>query len=382
MPTPGVPAGSGPATSAQIQPAAGDYLLGPDDVISIHVVNFPEFDAAELVVPPDGKIAVQLLGQIKVAGKTVDQVASELQEGFSDYIKGYSVTVGLVHKRTARAISVYGYAMRGGTIPFHEGTHVLDAIAEMGGAGQTGDLSKVVVTHHDGSSVALDLSNPETKASTPANILLAQGDLVYVPERHDMVNVVGEVVNPGSVTYQDAMRVPEAIKAAGGVKEESADLKAASITRDGKKIPLDLDAYYKGTDSSADIAVEPGDTIEIPEVRNRIYVFGAVGHNGFFNFKPGDRVLDAISAQGGYSANADLRKVSVITIDKQKDLSHIQYVNIDGFLHKGDLKENVALQPGNVIFVPDKKRGFRLVDILTPLAAVNLIRGVGALFGF
>jgi protein involved in polysaccharide export with SLBB domain len=46
----------------------------------------------------------------------------------------------------------------------------------------------------------------------------------------------------------------------------------------------------------------PGDRLPITEIGNWVFVIGAVAHPGFYNFKPGDRLLDALDAAGGLTS--------------------------------------------------------------------------------
>ncbi len=148
----------------------------------------------------------------------------------------------------------------------------------------------------------------------------------------------------------------------------------------GKESKLDLDALLKRGDISVNTKLSAGDRILIPEVRNRTYVFGAIARPGFYIFKDGDRILDALNGLGGPTQNANLAKINVIRIDKAKNTAAVQEVNIEKFLKKGDLKANIPLGPGDVLFIPDKKRGFRLEDVFGILSGVNLINGLAGIF--
>lgn len=363
----------------RINPVPGAYILGPDDEIGIHVTGYEQFNQAGLVIPPDGRITVDLLPPITATGMTVEVLARELKAQWSEYLKNIAVTVSLLHRRPPEAISVYGHAPRNGPIEYRPTLRLLDAVAQMGGAGTEGDLSRLNVTHRNGTTQTLDLSLPETKANAPANIILQEGDLIYVPLRNARVTVTGEVTRPGDLPFHEGMKLMDAISEAGSYHSESADLSEANLSRGGKTLPLDLEMLYRRGHTDLNIAMEPGDSLYIPEVRNRIYVFGAVGHSGYFNFKPGDRVLDALTSMGGYTQEADIRHINVIFVDKAKSVTKVDKVNLDLFLRKGDLKQNLALSAGNVLFVPTRKKGLNLVESLYSL---RLITGLAGAFGF
>jgi polysaccharide export outer membrane protein len=352
--------------------AASPYVLAGDDEISIKVVNFPDLSISEVLVTPDGNISVPLLGTLNVTGQTTEQVAETLSSRWSKYVINPSVNVSLVQKRKQNVL-FYGSVSKAGTTDYRPNMHILSALAEAGGSLPTGDLSAVTVTHPDGQNQVLDLSHPETKGGTAMDIMLQPGDVVYVPERTQMVSILGEVTTPGSYDYKDDMTVLEALKAAGGVKPETADLADASLLHNDKEQPLDLDALLNKGDLSLNTKLAAGDRIVVPEAHDRVYIFGAVSHPGYYAYKAGDRVLDALNASTP-DRTGDLSKINLIHVDKTKTVTKTSQVNIQTYLSKGDMTGNVLLQPGDVLYIPDKHKSVGLMDILNAGASLSVLR--------
>ncbi|HZT44233.1 MAG TPA: SLBB domain-containing protein [Chthonomonadaceae bacterium] len=365
-----------PGPAAKVTPAP--YLLAADDTIGITVVNFPNLSIPSLVIPPDGKISVPLLDPFSVTGMTQQEVTQALVDKWRRYVINPSVSVALLHKRPENVL-FYGYVTHIGTQEYRNDLHLLEALAGAGGAMQDGDLSKVTVTHKSGEKQMLDLSHPETKGGSQADILLEAGDVIYVPEKRDQFSVLGEVEKPGSFDYKENMTVLDALTAVGGVKE-TADLDAASLIHEGKESKIDLEGLLRHGDMSVNVKLASGDRLMVPEIRNRTYVYGAVGRPGWYTFKPGDRVLDALNGCGGPAHDGNLAKINVIHIDKAKNTAIVQTVDIDKFLKKGDMKANIALEPGDVLFVPDKKHAFSFSDILGVLSGLSLVGGAARIF--
>ncbi len=357
-----------------VQP--GPYQLAPGDVISITSIGFPQFDAAQMVIPPDGTISPILINKrISVVGMTTNDLAVLLQHEYSNYVVNPDFTVTLAQKRSQHPISFYG-ALSGNLNP-QVGMHIIDALARLGGDQRTIDLTHVVVTHADGQSVTLDLSHPEDKAQSPDNILLQEGDNVYLPVRHSMVEVTGEVTSPGAYKYHEQMTVMEAVAEAGNFDREKADLQDATITQDGKTRPLSLYGVYHENNLANNIVLKPGDSIFIPKVKNRVYFLGEVNQIGYYNLKPGDHLLDALT-QMGPSHDADLSHIRVVKVSGDKKLYSVQYVDIQA-IEKGDGKGNIVLEPGEVIFVPKRGHKFGLSDVLGALTGLNLLDGAARL---
>ena len=168
------------------------------------------------------------------------------------------------------------------------------------------------------------------------------------------------------------MNVLQALTDAGGVKE-SADLATATLQHDGVETPLNLDALLRHGDFSWNKKLSAGDKIMVPEIKNRVYVFGAIARPGYYIFKPDDRVLDALNGCGGPVRNAAMNKINLIRIDRAKGIAKVTVVDIDKFLKKGDITENVALKPGDVLYIPDKKHAFGVQDLFGLLSGINII---------
>lgn len=354
-------------------PAGAGYRLGTGDIISIQVINFSELSVPQITVPPDGKITVPLLGSLSVAGKTTDQVAQTLTKKWSDYVADPAVTVTLAQKRK-ESVHIYGFVTHALTVEYQSDLHLMQALAQAGGAADNGDLSQVTVTHKGGGKQTVDLSNPQAAGGTDQDLALAPDDVIYVPERHVQISVLGEVVKPGSYDYKDKMNVLEALKDADNVNPETADLSNATLLHDGKESRLDLNALLHLGQTAGNIALAPGDRIFVPTLHNRVYVDGAVGRAGYYAFKPGNRLADAISGSGGTLAGiSDLKNVSVIHQNKRGNTATAQTVDFGRFLQKGDMTANIPLAPDDAIYIPIKGKKVGFGEVLQSLI------GVGAL---
>jgi polysaccharide biosynthesis/export protein len=54
------------------------YKIGAGDTLRIEVADHPELTREEVIVLPDGRISLNLIGSIAAVGKTVEEVASEI----------------------------------------------------------------------------------------------------------------------------------------------------------------------------------------------------------------------------------------------------------------------------------------------------------------
>jgi len=358
-----------PGVAVSQEAAGSAYLLAPDDIVSVTVVNFPNLSTQSTVLP-DGTISVPILGSVKASGKTTEELAQYLAKEWDRFVVRPSVTVSVYQKRKATVV-VNGFAAKLGTLEYRPGMRLSDALAEVGGASPTGDITKVRVTRRSGESQTYDMTDFPRLAGTERDVLLQEGDIIFVPERRTQVSVIGQVLRPGSYDYRDEMTVLDALGLAGGVLE-SADLNAATIEEEGVERKLDLDALLRRGDMSVNAKLKPGARIMVPEWQNRTYVFGAVVKPGFYPYKQGDRILDALNASG-VAQNAEMREVRVIRVDKAKGEAVVTRYNLEDFLKDGKMEANAMLAAGDVVFIPDKKRGFQWQDAFSVMTGIGLI---------
>jgi polysaccharide export outer membrane protein len=372
---------SAPAGWAASAAAPADYRFAAGDVIEITVSPQKNFDRT-LTVQPDGKISYPIAGQIQVVGLTVEQLGKQLQESLNRELVDPVVSVSLkeVSKREVGRVSFLGAVRSPGSIEIRDNTTLADALAAVGGPGPLADLRRVTVTRVGGETSTVDLSQTDRTGRVESNLQIQPGDIIVVPEgQRPTILVLGAVAKPGSYELPRDARLLDALALAGGATERS-DLGRVTVTpqKPGGARTLDLlPLLTKGDTSNPELNVplQSGDTLFVQETAQQIYVLGSVGKPGLYTIRPGDRVLDALVNAGG--AGAGSSKAVLVRrgeggqpVPKELDLKKI--------MAKGDVQENQLLQPGDALFVPDKKTrrpASEALGILWPLTSLfNLFR--------
>ena len=131
------------ATAAPLNFGEGEYRLGPEDLVQFHVWKEPDL-STEVVVRPDGKISLPLLGEIEAVGKTASQLQEETTRRLKQYVTDPVVTV-IVKEVNSPKISVLGQVKRPDVYHIKQRMTVLDAIALAGGFTEYADRNKVVI---------------------------------------------------------------------------------------------------------------------------------------------------------------------------------------------------------------------------------------------
>jgi polysaccharide export outer membrane protein len=175
---------SDPQFDAAFQKFYTTYRLGPGDIIAVRVQGQPEYSKDQLKVSPVGAIYLELIGDISVAGMTLEQTKDYLTKELSEYLKDPKVMVSLLDAVSAK-VGVLGEVMKPGIVVMARPMNLLDAIQEAGGFATTGSKSNVEVIRStaDGNRKPMRVNVKhilEGKSNPADNVMLQPGDIVYV----------------------------------------------------------------------------------------------------------------------------------------------------------------------------------------------------------
>jgi polysaccharide export outer membrane protein len=186
MTTPSAWAGQNAAKTpdrSAAKPVDDDYIIGPSDMLAISVWKDSELTRTVLV-RPDGKISLPLVGELEVSGLTALKVQRLLTEKLKEYVDNPQVTV-IVNEVRSRAYTIVGKVSKQGSFELGKPTTVLDAIAIAGGPMEFAKLTKIYVIRRwgDGSTIKIpfDYKKAIRGKGPDQNIELRNGDTIVVP---------------------------------------------------------------------------------------------------------------------------------------------------------------------------------------------------------
>jgi polysaccharide export outer membrane protein len=173
------------AQSAYSQPVQtpADYVIGPDDVLSIVFWRDKEL-TTDVVVRPDGQISLPLLNDIHAGGLTPAQLREAVDAVARRYIEDPTVAV-IVKQIKSRKLFITGQVEKPGTYPLVGPTTVLQLVAMAGGLKEFAEAKRIRIMRTDAAGRQLGLAfNYEQVLSGKnlgQNIELKPGDTVVVP---------------------------------------------------------------------------------------------------------------------------------------------------------------------------------------------------------
>lgn len=165
-----------------------EYRIGIDDQLQVNVWRNPELSIA-MPVRPDGKISMPLIGDIQAGGRTPNEVAQDIKQQLSRYVRDPNVTVILSELRNFEYISrirVTGAVQTPTSFSYRQGMTVLDAVLEAGGINEFAapDRAKLYRQEKDKTRVYdIRLGGILNQGELSTNYLLKPGDIITVPER-------------------------------------------------------------------------------------------------------------------------------------------------------------------------------------------------------
>ena len=169
--------------------AVNDYQIGVDDIVQVSVWRNPELGIT-VPVRPDGKITVPLVGDVEAGGRTPAEVAKDIQDKLTAYVRDPQVAVILTDLRSHEYLSrvrVTGAVRQPISIPFRQGMTVLDAVLAAGGVTEFAapDRSDLYRRNGDGAthSYPVRLDRILGRGDLTTNFPVAPGDVITVPER-------------------------------------------------------------------------------------------------------------------------------------------------------------------------------------------------------
>jgi polysaccharide biosynthesis/export protein len=244
---------------------AGETLIGAGDLLKIGVIGATDYDQ-EVRVASNGNAALALIGNVHLAGLSVDQASQLIRKRLLDakYFSDPQVTV-FEKEYATQGVSVLGEVQKPGVYPLIGPHRLFDVLSQAGGTtAKAGELVTVTRQTEPRSPQNVRLSSNPDK-NNESNIEMHPGDTVVV-SKAGVVYVVGDVRKPsGFVMESHGMSVLQALALAEGPNPTAA-LKSAKIIRatpaGPTEIPIELKKILAA--KAPDLRLQAEDIIFVP----------------------------------------------------------------------------------------------------------------------
>ena len=167
-----------------------EYRIQVGDQLDIKFFYNPELNE-QVTVRPDGRISLQLVHEVMVAGLTPSELTQRLTQKYAPELKKPEIAV-IVRSFGSYRIYVDGEVTKPGMFPIIGFTTVLQAISQAGGMKETARTKEVVILRRgaDSKGLAFQVNVQKVIDGTDMSqdIALKPFDIVYVP-RSSIANI-------------------------------------------------------------------------------------------------------------------------------------------------------------------------------------------------
>ena len=316
-------------------PVPSSYRLGPGDVMVLVLTGDVEL-IHTLEVTREGFIVVPQVGQLFVNNLTMGQLEELLRRrlgrSYSGIARGTTrFDVSIARIRTNQ-VFVVGEVMQPSAYQLASVATVLNALYAAGGPLDRGNFRAIAVRRQGEVVAVLDLYDYLLRGDTRNDIVLEQGDVVFVPVKGTRASVTGAVTRPAIYELAEGETLSQLIEAAGGFTAE-ANMTGLTVHRvlpgeDRGQIVTARVALYvplrraaEGTEEAPRVAVpalalEDGDSVVVDSlpVRSASYFVRAAGmvyKPGTFPWREGMTLRDLLRLAGGLTTGASLEAVEI-----------------------------------------------------------------------
>jgi len=302
-------------------PPPGPVVLQPyrimrGDTLNVTFPLNPELDLKPVVVRPDGKIVLNLVGEINAFGMTVPELQQAIGKQYRDFIAKTRYSKVLKPNDYFDLRFVYNPELNIGVRIQSDGKISLPLVGEVEAANLTPEeLRDRLITAY-----SRDIRRPDIALLTGTNPnafpidiaaknIFTEGNCInvaVVKSGGQWVFVAGQVGLPKAVPWEGHLTVLQAIAAAGG-KTDKADLSRVVIVRRGpfeqaEWMQTDLASPLEGKDLKNDVALRGGDVVVVP--MSGIAKLGLFVQQVLRDLNPlyGTYTINLGSTSGGYVA--------------------------------------------------------------------------------
>ncbi len=328
-----------------------NYVLGAGDKLEISVYGIQQFNDT-VPVNFEGKITIENVGQIAVAGMSIEAASQKIKGAiarvYSTVRSGQSqVSVSLSDIRTIKVTIVGG--KQPGNYSISSLASVYNALHLAGGPGKNGSYRNIELIRNNKVYKNVDIYNFLVKGDQSDNVNLRDNDVIRIPAYSERVVVEGEVKRPGIFEMKKGETFSDLLSFASGFNEFAYTASVNVLQKTGKEFKVhDINESEFGS-----YLPKSGDVFKVTKIlnrfENRIKIEGAVFRPDYYSYNEGMRILDLITRAEGIREDAYTKRARVIRL--KSDLT-TEIVNIDlSAALSGDLNADIELKREDIVTV-------------------------------
>jgi polysaccharide export outer membrane protein len=268
------------------QQVATNYVLGPDDQITVQAPDVDEISGKPFRIDRSGNLNLPLIGVVQAAGVTAVELQSRIKDRLRKYLRNPDITVSITDFRS-QPVSVVGAVQNPGVHQLQGNKNLLGVLSLAGGlrvdAGATVKITRRLTWGRlplpdaaddptgQYSVASLPIRSMMIAAHPAENIAIMPEDVISVP-RAELIYAIGAVRKSGGFVLgeRESISALQALALAEGLDRTAAAhnariLRATENSPNRTEIPIDIKKILAGT--SADVPLRADDILFIPVSR-------------------------------------------------------------------------------------------------------------------
>jgi polysaccharide export outer membrane protein len=351
--------------------AGRDYILGSGDEVTVSIWGDKEKEYS-LILNNEGKIFLEGIGVVLLAGNTLDQAMVILKQKLAKVYSGIGrgtahldVTLG---KPGPIRVYVLGDVKVPGGYVFTGHTSVLSALYFAKGPTDIGTVRNLQLTR-SGNKYPLDLYKYLLKGESLTPHSLQDGDILFSGRAEALVSIDGDVGRPATYELKKGEGIKELLEFSGGVNPSAASHKL-TLQRyfpDGRSDFIDLALPQDYLSGKMKMPLQDGDKVNLTRSTetsaNYLVITGPVKYPGTYEATGVASVTQLVAKAGGLREDAYLGRVHVVRFGPDGSSSLMAY-SLDS-----TAIDSISLQPKDNVLLYSVKDMY-LADSLQIAGAV------------
>lgn len=297
-----------PTTFAPVDnsPVNPDYIIGPGDNLEVNFYGSAQERKVKVFVNRESKVVLPYIGPINFLGMTYKEAKEHLNKTVEGSLIGTKVDMSIIETRSI-GVYVLGEAYKPGRYVMSGLSSVSNALFVSGGVNEQGSLRNIQIKRNNKVISTYDFYDFLLKGSVDSDVVLQDGDVIFIPFIENSVNLGGAFKRPHRYEFVEGESVKDAIYLAGGFNSEvfgTPKLELSSVDSTTAKRNI----TYLDPKTASDISLKNGDVINISSVAGvdprTIKLSGEIKNPGEYSIQPGDKILDILNRAGGFSTEA------------------------------------------------------------------------------
>lgn len=338
------------------------YICGRGDVFELNFWGRQNFKL-RVTVDLEGRTFIPKVGYAEVVGRSLSEARKIITQAVHHYYPGINFDLSLATPR-AFLVHVVGYVAKPGAYVSSPIERVAELLTRAGGV--SGSRRRIEIRRRNGERIQADLLLYEANGDLTLDPSLMDGDVISVPYPRVSVTIAGAVKRPGRYEVTKSEDLAELLDLAGGFTSSvTHSLPIRIVRRDSHEHDAETRIAFSGDEKSVPrLALRDGDQITIPstsELQRSVLVIGPVPGAGAvdevtmtrrFAYAIGSTVRTVLEQSGPIGASGDLSGAYI-----RKANGAVVQVDLEALLMRRELAADRAVDIGDTIVVPQKRRG-------------------------